>query len=166
MYYSDLACNLHSSRFAHFPHSRCQEQSIQRCWLCIIQLRFRERQELGLTFNHNCFTQVTTVPAWINNTHPSVNIHLVVWLSLLIACLIYIPIGWMGAAAFAMDSNATILNILSSDRPNIVALISTYIFPLGEFPHVHLQGPFVTLRYFYYSGAYYICSSLCYSCAV
>ena len=46
----------------------------------------------------------------------------------------------MGAAAFAIDSNATILNVLSSDRPNIVALISTYIFPLGEFPRVRLQG--------------------------
>ncbi|KAJ7509778.1 AAAP amino acid permease [Mycena galericulata] len=77
------------------------------------------------------FAFVTTIPAWINNTHPSVNIRRVVWLSLAIACLIYIPIGWMGAAAFAIDSDATILNVLLSDRPNIVALISTYVFPLA-----------------------------------
>lgn len=77
------------------------------------------------------FAFVTTAPAWINNAHPSVNIRLVVWLSLVIACLIYIPIGWMGASAFAIGGNATILSILSSSRPNIVALISTYVFPVA-----------------------------------
>ena len=54
----------------------------------------------------------------------------------------------MGAAAFAIDSNATILNVLSSDRPNIVALVSTYIFPLGEFPPCSSSGAFLTLRCF------------------
>ena len=38
----------------------------------------------------------------------------------------------MGASAFVIVDNATILSILASKRPNIVALISTYVFPVGK----------------------------------
>lgn len=66
----------------------------------------------------------------------------------------YIPIGWMGATAFEMDSNATTSNIISRGRPNIVALISTFIFPLGEFPPCSSLGPGIrNFEMFYHRGA-------------
>ena len=89
---------------------------------------------VGYVFNFVFFffCQVTTIPAWVNNSHPSVNIRLVVWLSLLVSCVIYIPLGWMGASAFHIQDNASILNIFSANHTNIVALVSTYIFPIGD----------------------------------
>lgn len=50
-------------------------------------------QSNAVGFVLSTFAFVTTIPASINNTHPSVNVHLVIWLAFLMACLIYIPIG-------------------------------------------------------------------------
>ncbi|KAG6380043.1 hypothetical protein JVT61DRAFT_8123 [Boletus reticuloceps] len=61
------------------------------------------------------FSFVMTIPAWVNNTHPSVNIRLVVWMSVLISCLIYIPIGWLGSLAFVFRDNATLLQAFATD---------------------------------------------------
>lgn len=78
------------------------------------------------------FAFVTTIPAFINNIHPSTNIHRVVWLSIIISCTIYLSIGFTGASAFKVPSNSTILAVLSERRPSLIALISVYIFPLGK----------------------------------
>lgn len=76
-----------------------------------------------------------TIPAWVNNTHPSVNIRLAVWTSVLISCLIYIPIGWMGGSAFVLPNSATLLQVFASytghGALSVVAQVSSYVFPLG-----------------------------------
>ncbi|KAF8550992.1 hypothetical protein OG21DRAFT_1445836 [Imleria badia] len=81
------------------------------------------------------FSFVTTIPAWVNNTHPSVNVRLVVWASVLISCLIYIPIGWLGGLAFAFPNNATLLQVFATDREHgawsAIARVSSYVFPLA-----------------------------------
>ncbi|KAH7887300.1 AAAP amino acid permease [Phlebopus sp. FC_14] len=77
------------------------------------------------------FAFVTTIPAWVNNVDPSVDIRLAVWLSLAISCIIYIPVGWLGASAYRYENNATILGVLSTDSHNIMGLVSTYMFPLA-----------------------------------
>lgn len=79
--------------------------------------------------------QVTTIPAWVNETHPSVNIRLAVWIAVLTACLIYIPIGWMGGSAFVFSDSVTLLQVLVTSTGhgvlNTVSQVSTYLFPLG-----------------------------------
>ncbi|KAH0835793.1 AAAP amino acid permease [Lanmaoa asiatica] len=81
------------------------------------------------------FSFVTMIPAWVNNTHPSVNIRHAVWISVLISCLIYIPVGWMGGSAFVIPNNATLLQVFGTDTGrgalNVVAQVSSYVFPLA-----------------------------------
>ncbi|KAG9315158.1 AAAP amino acid permease [Chiua virens] len=81
------------------------------------------------------FSFVTTIPAWVNNTHPSVNIRLAVWTSIFISCLIYLFIGWMGGLALVFPSNATLLQVLATDTGHgmlsTVAQVSSYMFPLA-----------------------------------
>ncbi|KAF8128973.1 AAAP amino acid permease [Boletus edulis] len=81
------------------------------------------------------FSFVMTIPAWVNNTHPSVNIRLVVWMSVLISCLIYIPIGWLGSLAFVFQDNATLLQAFATDTRHgtlsKIARVSSYVFPLA-----------------------------------
>lgn len=82
-----------------------------------------------------------TIPAWVNNTHPSVNIRLAVWTSVLISCLIYIPIGWMGGSAFVFPNNATLLQVFATGTGHgalsVVAQVSSYVFPLGALCLTH-----------------------------
>ena len=77
--------------------------------------------------------QVTTIPAFVNNIHPSANIHRIVWISLIVSCVIYLAIGLAGAGAFNTPPNSTILAVISARRPSIIALISIYAFPVGWF---------------------------------
>ncbi|KAF8232896.1 hypothetical protein L208DRAFT_1269922 [Tricholoma matsutake] len=77
------------------------------------------------------FAFVTTIPAFVNNIHPSTNIHRVIWLSVIISCAIYLSIGFTGAAAFKTPANSTILAVISQRRPSLVALISVYVFPIA-----------------------------------
>jgi len=77
------------------------------------------------------FAFVTTIPAFVNNIHPSTNIHRVIWLSIIISCAIYLSIGFTGAAAFNTPPNSTILAVISERRPSLVALISVYAFPIA-----------------------------------
>jgi amino acid permease len=78
--------------------------------------------------------QVTTIPAFVNNVHPSTNIRRVIWLSLVISCSIYLVIGLTGASAFHTPENSTILAVISDRRPSVIAIISVYAFPVGEHP--------------------------------
>ncbi|KAG8217068.1 hypothetical protein J3R82DRAFT_5067 [Butyriboletus roseoflavus] len=81
------------------------------------------------------FSFVMTVPAWVNNTHPSVNIRLAVWTAVIISCLIYIPIGWMGGSTFVFPNSATLLQVFVTDTGHgalsVVAKASSYAFPLA-----------------------------------
>lgn len=77
----------------------------------------------------------------MNACSPSVNIHRVVWGSVVISCLLYIPIGWVGASAFHSGNSSTILNVLEDTRPNLAAVISTYVFPLCMSPPSHSMRP-------------------------
>lgn len=45
--------------------------------------------------------------------------------------MIYLVIGLAGAGAFNTPPNSTILAVISTRRPSIIALISVYLFPLG-----------------------------------
>ena len=78
---------------------------------------------------------MATIPAWVNNTHPSVNIRLAVWTSVFISCLIYIPIGWMGGSTFVLPKSATLLQVFATDTGHgalsVIAKASSYAFPLG-----------------------------------
>ena len=78
----------------------------------------------------------------MNNTHTSVNIRLAVWTSILISCLIYIPIGWLGGLSFVLPSGATLLQVLVADTGHgalsTVAQVSSYVFPLGVSLPLHL----------------------------
>ncbi|KAF9516504.1 hypothetical protein BS47DRAFT_1315345 [Hydnum rufescens UP504] len=77
------------------------------------------------------FAFVTTIPAFVNNVHPSTNIRRVIWLSLLISCSIYLVIGLTGASAFHTPQNSTILAVISDQRPSVIAVISVYAFPVA-----------------------------------
>eukprot|EP01132_Coremiostelium_polycephalum_P003307 gene3307-4142_t len=77
------------------------------------------------------YAYITTVPSWVNEAKPSVNIKRSIWLSASASTTVFIMIGLFGALSFgAMSSSSDILSVINgSSEANIFSKISVYIFP-------------------------------------
>jgi len=77
------------------------------------------------------YSYITTVPSWINESKPSVNIKKSIWMSSSFSTFIFIAIGVFGALSFpAMTNDSNILSVINaSHMANTFTRILVYIFP-------------------------------------
>lgn len=81
------------------------------------------------------FAFCVTIPSWVNEKKPSVDINRTIWASTISSTLLYTAVGWLGGLAFnEMPDN--MLELLSSDKvdktTNIFALFfSVFIIGMG-----------------------------------
>ncbi|KAI9300601.1 hypothetical protein BJ944DRAFT_291577 [Cunninghamella echinulata] len=75
------------------------------------------------------FSYITTIPSWVNSLKPSVNVHRVLWISVIVSSLFYIILGICGAMAFDMPGSSDILSILSATGKT-PSLVTAYLFPV------------------------------------
>ncbi|EGC29268.1 hypothetical protein DICPUDRAFT_159166 [Dictyostelium purpureum] len=74
---------------------------------------------------------ITTVPSWVNESKPNVNLKKSIWVSSSISTCIFILIGVFGGLAFSnMSSTSDILSLINaSSKSNIFSKFSVYFFP-------------------------------------
>ncbi|KAM9967599.1 hypothetical protein ACTFIW_001683 [Dictyostelium discoideum] len=76
------------------------------------------------------YAYITTLPSWVNESKPTVNIRKAVWLSASASTTVFVATGIFGALAFAhMPSSSDILSVINSHHGNILTRISVYVFP-------------------------------------
>ncbi|EGG18059.1 hypothetical protein DFA_06726 [Cavenderia fasciculata] len=77
------------------------------------------------------YAYVTTIPSWVNEAKPTVNINKTVWGSASLSTAVFVVIGLFGALSFGhMPSSSDILSVInSSPEANIFSKICVYIFP-------------------------------------
>eukprot|EP01132_Coremiostelium_polycephalum_P002447 gene2447-3022_t len=77
------------------------------------------------------YAYITTIPSWVNESDPKVNINKSIWKSTLISTLIFISIGIFGALAFKqISSSQDILSLINTSKEaNIFSRLSVYFFP-------------------------------------
>ncbi|KAI9225267.1 MAG: hypothetical protein DHS80DRAFT_20683, partial [Piptocephalis tieghemiana] len=87
-------------------------------------------QVLGtIIFN---YVYMTTIPSWVNAKKPSVSIRKSIFLSTLIATLVYVLIGCFGALSYPMPLQSNILTIIGNGGHGaIIARITAFIFPIA-----------------------------------
>ncbi|KAK5577202.1 hypothetical protein RB653_002142 [Dictyostelium firmibasis] len=82
----------------------------------------------------NCmfnYAFITTIPSWVNESKPTVNLKKSVWISTGFSTILFIIVGIFGALSFSsMSSNSTILSLINlSNKANIFSKLSVYLFP-------------------------------------
>ncbi|KAN0018195.1 hypothetical protein ACTFIU_010809 [Dictyostelium citrinum] len=82
----------------------------------------------------NCmfnYAFITTIPSWVNESKPTVNLKKSVWISTGFSTVLFIFVGIFGALSFSsMSSNSTILSLINlSKKANIFSKLSVYLFP-------------------------------------
>ncbi|KAM9986825.1 hypothetical protein ACTFIY_011250 [Dictyostelium cf. discoideum] len=82
----------------------------------------------------NCmfnYAYITTIPSWVNESKPSVNVKKSIWISSSISTAIFILVGVLGGLAFAnMSTESDILSLInSSNRSNFFSKFTVYLFP-------------------------------------
>ncbi|KAI8084453.1 transmembrane amino acid transporter protein-domain-containing protein [Halteromyces radiatus] len=76
------------------------------------------------------YSYITTIPSWVNSLKPNVNIHKVLWISVIISTIFYILLGICGAMAYQMSASSDILAILSQNG-STASLVTCYLFPVA-----------------------------------
>ncbi|KAI8329461.1 hypothetical protein BC941DRAFT_506723 [Chlamydoabsidia padenii] len=76
------------------------------------------------------YSYITTIPSWVNSLKPNVNIHKVLWISVLISTIFYLLLGVCGAMAYQMSASSDILSILAQGG-NTASLVTCYLFPVA-----------------------------------
>ncbi|KAF2076419.1 hypothetical protein CYY_002276 [Polysphondylium violaceum] len=86
-------------------------------------------QIMGNTMFNYAF--VTTIPSWVNESKPTVNINRSLWISTIGSTVIFIIIGVFGALAFSnMSASSDILSLITtSPKSNVFFRFSVYLFP-------------------------------------
>ncbi|KAI9478906.1 MAG: hypothetical protein EXX96DRAFT_505695 [Benjaminiella poitrasii] len=82
---------------------------------------------LGIAIFNYSF--ITTIPSWINNMSPTVNIHHCLFISIVISIVFYLIFGISGAMAYKMDASSDILVILTT-KGSLISKITSYLFPI------------------------------------
>ncbi|KAM9966838.1 hypothetical protein ACTFIR_007073 [Dictyostelium discoideum] len=82
----------------------------------------------------NCmfnYAFITTIPSWVNESKPNVNLKRSVWISTSFSTVLFIIVGVFGALTFSsMSPNSTILSLINlSNKANIFSKLSVYLFP-------------------------------------
>jgi len=74
---------------------------------------------------------VTTIPSWVNESKPTVNINRSLWISTAASTVIFVIIGVFGALAFSnMSAASDILSLINtSSKSNVFFRFSVYLFP-------------------------------------
>ncbi|EGC28531.1 hypothetical protein DICPUDRAFT_51794 [Dictyostelium purpureum] len=76
------------------------------------------------------YAYITTLPSWVNESKPTVNIRKAVWLSAGASTFVFVMVGIFGALAFAnMPITSDILSVINHHGGNIITKISVYVFP-------------------------------------
>eukprot|EP01132_Coremiostelium_polycephalum_P002424 gene2424-2994_t len=77
------------------------------------------------------YAYITTIPSWVNESSPEVNINKSIWRSSVFSTIIFMAIGVFGALAFKdMPSSSDILSLINSSKEaNLFSKLSVYFFP-------------------------------------
>ncbi|CAO3596993.1 unnamed protein product [Absidia cylindrospora] len=76
------------------------------------------------------YSYITTIPSWVNSLKPNVNIHRVLWISVIISTIFYILLGICGAMSYKMTASSDILAILTQGGTT-ASLVTCYLFPVA-----------------------------------
>eukprot|EP00467_Chlorarachnion_reptans_P001881 CAMPEP_0114538878 /NCGR_PEP_ID=MMETSP0109-20121206/30384_1 /TAXON_ID=29199 /ORGANISM="Chlorarachnion reptans, Strain CCCM449" /LENGTH=532 /DNA_ID=CAMNT_0001722939 /DNA_START=166 /DNA_END=1761 /DNA_ORIENTATION=+ len=75
------------------------------------------------------FAFVVTVPSWVNEKRPDVNIHKTLWSSITTGTFLFILMGLVGAMAYKFPHGADLLTKLSHPNQWIITRVFAQLFP-------------------------------------